>query len=295
MESKARDRCPTPNEFARKDTGEIIRSPCFNWRCPACGPKRRAELSLRIRRSATVMVKEIGESAQWLTLTLDPKRNRASAANGSKLQAQYVSRCWRKLTCRWRERCRRRGKVRPWYVKVCEWRANTDAMHLHCLVVGWLPGRIRSDIIECGFGHSFQIERVRDIKRLARYLTKYVAKTAGDQAPRYVHRYSASRGAMPTLKLWKRLMQAGALRLLKSDHAVLVTTGDMVTTADVWWSGPKLEHVDDWLTAVGGASEPRPELAFVGRAGPSDDEVNDPPCDRVEGCAPTRRTDSSVS
>lgn len=72
---------------------------------------------------------------------------------------------------------------------------------------------------------------------------------------------------MPTLKL----LMPGALRLLNAELAVLRTGDDMVTTADVWWTGPKLEHLEDWLVSVEESCDPRPELAFVGRARPSKD------------------------
>jgi len=39
--------------------------------------------------------------------------------------------------------------VPPWYVKVAEWRDETDAMHLHVMVIGWIPSEngIRNDIV----------------------------------------------------------------------------------------------------------------------------------------------------
>ena len=94
-----------------------------------------------------------------------------------------------------------------------------------------------------------------------------MTKTAEDRAPRYVHRYSAARGALPTLALWKRMVRAGALPSLKADVAAFGSISGIVTTKEVWWTGEGLGRLTAWLRALEQEEEPRPDLAYVGAIG----------------------------
>lgn len=267
--------CPKPRDFVDTKTGEVIRAPCGGWGCPSCGKKRQAELAHRARMAMTILWDAYEGKAQFLTLTLDPKRNRASAANGTKLQARYISRCWRRLISKWRERCRRSGRVPPWYLKISEWRSLTDAMHLHVIFLGWLPSStgMKEDIVSAGFGKVFDIQPVQSVPRLTRYVTKYVTKTASQGAPRYVHRYSASRGAMPPLVLWKRLRVLGFVQSLKD--AAEGKPWFFARERTAWWTGEQraeIEHALDGMEAVREITHPkrnlkwiRPEQAWIDR------------------------------
>jgi hypothetical protein len=263
--------CPTPREFAVPLMDEIIRGPCRRWGCPVCGPNRRTELALRIRHGIHAQVKLRGEDVKFLTLTLDPKRNEASAANGTKLQAEYVSACFRRLIAKIRERCRRKEILPPWYVKVADWRDKTDAMHLHILMMGWIPSRegMKADIVKAGFGHVYKIETVRSVRQACRYLTKYVAEAATMKAPRFVHRYSSCRGGLPPLSMWKRLISNG----YAEDLWDAVEDEDAETAFEgTWWEGESRENLEaemDEIEAIANRDGLAPtDMKFIGLARP---------------------------
>ncbi len=254
--------CPSPRYFARQDTGEMIVSACRMWKCPHCGPKRSAELSLRVKMGLNVHQRRIDSTAQFLTLTLDPKRNVPSGLNGTSFQARYVSECWRSLISTWRERSRRAGIPPLWYVKVAEWRDRTAAMHIHVLILGWIPSgdHLKQDIVNAGFGHVYDIQRVRSAKRVARYLTGYVTKTVKADAPRYVHRYSFSRGGLAPLTLWKPMVAHGYLKAFKNEDSPLSQS------SEIWWTGEIRQNIENWIESLHEEDDPadKPVWVFAG-------------------------------
>ncbi len=268
MGSEERKECPSARVFLNVKTGEEIRGGCHAWACPVCGPKRQAELSLRIRVAMRAQLAEYGGHLQFLTLTLDPSRNEESRANGTKAQALYVSRCWRRLVSKWRERCRRQGWRPPQYVKVAEWRDRSAAMHLHILFLGWIPSdrELKGDIESAGFGKVFDISRVKSVRKVARYVASYVTKTARVKAPRYVHRYTANRETLPVLALWRRIIRLGMkddLRAAAEGQVFALMEG-----ACTWWKGAAravLEKKLDELEAAAGFG--RGQLHYLGQAG----------------------------
>jgi hypothetical protein len=227
-------------------------------------------LSFRIQHGLRVAIEERRKPVKFLTLTLDPSRNRASAANGSKLQAKYASACWRRLTSMWRERCRRQEIAAPWYVRIAEWRDRTDALHYHVLLVGWLPGRLADDVVAAGFGMVHDVQRVRAPEAAARYLTSYVTKAARARAPRYVNRYSSSKDALPPLPVWikARRMWPGAMRARAGTVA-------SVPTSSRWWRTSRvldaLEREEEHQRELGARPPKGTKFHFLGSARPPEE------------------------
>lgn len=138
----------------------FFRLRCGSWDCPHCGPKRRA----RLKKQAYV-----GNPNSFLTLTINPQafEDPASAARGLVISFR-----------RMREAiCKRLSQRAIPFLAVFEATKN-GWPHLHILMrcsyvdQKWLSDYMRRRI-DSPIVH---IERIKSRKRLAVYISKYVAK-----------------------------------------------------------------------------------------------------------------------
>jgi len=224
-----------------KVTGEVTFKPCYSWGCEICGPRRLAELSRRMQAAL-----KLWPRIYMLTVTLAPERGGPSSADGTREQARYGSKCLRRLLEAWNAQRRREGLPRLRVIKIIEWREGSDAWHAHCLVDAFrrrgryknpVPGTLRAWAWRAGLGKVLEIRHVRVAQAAARYLAGYVTKSVGHEPPKYTHKYSSTRGAMPTIDQWRYVRRSL----------------ECWTEKDGWWLGENGE-------AIGRAvAEARPE------------------------------------
>jgi len=95
------------------------------------------------------------------------------------------------------------GQAFP-YVWVPEWHKSGHGLHVHFVVADYIPRRV----IERAWGHGFiHIKLIGDLgvgsgrigeaRKAAGYISKYVAKSFGDDRPAGLHRYDLTQGFQP--------------------------------------------------------------------------------------------------
>lgn len=152
---------------------------CKCWNCSYCGPRR----AWRFCRRVAEVGKERGLN-RLMTLTLDPSKLGAGS-----VKPGAVWEVWRKF----RVYLRRRSGVTLSYVAVLELQ-KSGVPHLHVLVDQFIPQAWISERWEAlGGGRIVDIRKVRDFKKVARYLGKYLAKGFGKRELYRARRYSCSR------------------------------------------------------------------------------------------------------
>lgn len=145
---------------------------CDRWTCPKCG---RAKVH-RLAR---------------LVAAADPERFVTLSRAGEDLRNVY--RASQTLS----QALRRRGYT--WeYLQVPE-RHQNGSWHLHVIQRGdFIPQKVLSERAEsAGMGSVVDIRRIREPDQAAKYLVKYLTKSAGDPELRNANRYRASRGFFP--------------------------------------------------------------------------------------------------
>jgi hypothetical protein len=158
----------------------VKRVHCKSWACSYCGP-RRASLS---RWRITEWAEKLGLRYFW-TLTL-PKGKFISAAQAVRL----IRRCFNKLRVYLR---RHFGESLP-FVCVLEF-TRAGVPHLHVLFDRFIPQAFMSGAWSAlGAGYVVYVKPVT-IKRIARYLSKYLSKDLflAEPVPRRARRITTSR------------------------------------------------------------------------------------------------------
>lgn len=153
-----------------------IRVNCKTWDCPYCG-ERKAK---RYKRLIAELAQREGLT-RFLTLTLDP-----SLIEGDSVK--YL----RKVFNKFRLYLRRKYGVPVKYIAVLEFHKSGIA-HLHLLVDRFIPWDwIRQSWSALGGGQVVFIKYV-DVRRIARYLSKYLTKELLLSAPLRSRRVTTSR------------------------------------------------------------------------------------------------------
>lgn len=168
-----------------RETGEIgvARVYCGQFRCPACGPRKRRKVFRAMAQAA-----QRHHLTRFFTFTLDPK-----LVEGSGLEPHaYVQRCFQRLRARWAKRYGRRGVQ---YLKVVEHQEN-GMPHLHLLASRYIPQTLLKSWWEDAGGGWMVWAKHVDEHQGAAYLVKYLSKELyhGPGFPHRVQRYSTSQG-----------------------------------------------------------------------------------------------------
>jgi hypothetical protein len=153
---------------------------CDCWRCPECAKKLAAKWSLRAEIGARKLVNE-GATLDFITLTSHEK-NRTFEAS-----AAVWADAWHKL----HHRLNKRAEVRE-YLMIPE-RHKSGALHLHALWTFGVSRRwLKDNARACGLGYQADVKHVTEARFAVRYVTKYVAKSLGENTPAHFRRVRVS-------------------------------------------------------------------------------------------------------
>lgn len=170
--------------FGRYDSAsggvKVVPVRCKTWRCPGCGPRRRAAYCGAIAAAA-----ERHKMVRMLTLTLDMWR-----LGPSENPIRYIQACWAEL----RLSITRSFGAGMRFIRVIELRADGSHVHLHCLIDRYLPQRWLSRAWQrVGGGKIVDIRMVAP-RRVAAYVAKYMAKALDGGQMYRLRRVTCSRG-----------------------------------------------------------------------------------------------------
>jgi hypothetical protein len=181
------------------NTGRTVyrRLNCGSWTCAYCGPRRA--------RTARRRICEVAEALNlryFLTLTLDPKK-----LEHPKLAVPHLRLCFNKF----REYLKREFGEAPSYVCVLEF-TQAGVPHLHVLLDRYIHQRWISKVWDSlGGGRIVFIKQVT-VRRVARYLSKYLTKELIMSAPKGTRRITTAR----SIKLFPKFNSGIAWELLRS-------------------------------------------------------------------------------
>jgi len=152
---------------------------CGKWSCGTCGLTRARRWRTALRRKLEGYVYP---RLKFLTLTLDGDVSDLDAAR------QRIARAWSRLSQLLRARYNR-----GWYTWVREISPG-GRVHLHVLVdVDYVPQRVLSRLAaDCGFGPVCDIRALDGARRVVKYVSKYLFKSAGQWLPRYWRRVQSN-------------------------------------------------------------------------------------------------------
>jgi len=170
---------------------------CGGWTCSYCGPRRA-----RMARKRITEVAEGLNLSYFLTLTLDPKN-----VEHRKVAVPHLRWCFNKF----REYLKRRFDEAPSFICILEF-TQAGMPHLHVLFDRYIPQAWISEVWESlGGGRIVFIKQVT-VRRVARYLSKYLTKDLILSAPKGTRRITSSR----SIKLFPRIASEIRWELLAS-------------------------------------------------------------------------------
>lgn len=180
--------CPTPNKGAlvgrSTNLHVIVQPPCNRWRCPRCSKIKAFKLQQRMA---------LTRPNRFLTLTHHPRDGESPPEALVRMR-----RDWHIM----QRRLQRANSHTPLrYLLVVEW-TGAGFPHFHILLNSrFLPQRTISRAWKEIHGAPIvDIRRVRQPKRAAKYLSKYLTKAT--PLPPRMRRWSCSRGYLPPLPLY---------------------------------------------------------------------------------------------
>lgn len=141
--------------------------PCKLWSCPNCGPKKATKLKYEL-----IKLIKLNNLDHLLTLTLNPAFIPATYKQSGNRTGSYIT----YLFNRYMLTLKRKMKREIRYIWVKEFQKNGNA-HLHILFNNYLPIKyLRKEWVRIGGGVEMNIQRVRNIKAMAIYVTGYIVK-----------------------------------------------------------------------------------------------------------------------
>ncbi len=283
-------RCPKPTLIRDAlDHDRFYLKPCESFRCPACGPARRAETVRRVQLATTV-ARALGWDAMTLHLTLPTEVDRGHGFEWRELHARTMKQL-RILRNRAHARASKFGRPKPAYLFVPEVQPKRGSIAPHLLWFGESPfptaisdprmevmqgdnserarfvrmqtreGRARSAYLEeIGWGRRHLWEPPVSAHAYAGYLTKYIAKRIGmaagseDPVPRGCCRFTYSRGLLPTRAQWaviRSFMASMDLQIAELCDGSLVA-GIMIDGQARRVSADRRFWTEDWFAQLHG-------------------------------------------
>ena len=207
---------------------------CFSWRCPVCGPKRKAEATEMLRLRIEGWKDDPEAAPNFVTLTGDPANLPPWIELGSDEEDGMLRGCFQNVLRRvnWEET--RAGRPRLAYVAVIERGAKTGNWHVHVITDREIHvTRWRKACASNGLGTWLKAKRLNGARGAANYLAKYLHKGATESRGRGRRVLLHSRYCLPSLALW-RWMRANregyrnastwtrrGLRLARGDMAIM--------------------------------------------------------------------------
>lgn len=170
-------------------TQRYIRVDCKCWDCPYCGPKKARRYRNAIRELA-----HAHNLRRFLTLTLDPQYMDRDDPVG------YINKAFAK----WRIYLKRKLGVLVVYIRILEFQRNGNP-HFHILVDRFIPQALIQSTWEAAGGGRMVFIKYVDIRRIARYLSKYLTKELLLSAPKRSRRVTVSRG----ISLFEKKVSSG--------------------------------------------------------------------------------------
>jgi hypothetical protein len=170
---------------------------CGSWSCSYCGPRR----AITARRA----IRDVAERLDlrfFLTLTLDPKK-----LEHPKFAVQHLRDCFNKF----REYLKRKFGEAPSYICVLEF-TEKGVPHLHILFDRYIQQQWISEVWDSlGGGRIVFIKRVT-IRKVTRYLSKYLTKELLLSAPKGTRRITTAR----SIKLFPKFKSGIVWELLRT-------------------------------------------------------------------------------
>lgn len=158
-------------------TGEIVQLPCNTYACPVCGERKAFKLQKALEAKF-----ECFDYVRMFTFTF-----RTSVFFNQKHAIIRASEIWRRFINNVRRDKRLNAKLRNFqYVKLIEF-TKRDYPHYHVLCDRYMPVKILSEhwnhaintvCNNHGYNGSVNAKGMKSSKQAARYVTKYVLKTA---------------------------------------------------------------------------------------------------------------------
>jgi hypothetical protein len=177
---------------------------CGSWSCSYCGPRRAKRARIAIRTVAEEL-----NLRYFLTLTLDPKKLE---------DCECAVRHMRTAFNKFREYLRRKYDAPPRYICILEF-TQRGVPHLHILFDRYIEHAwISKTWDRLGGGKVVLIKQVT-VKRVARYLSKYLTKELLLSAPKGTRRITTAR----TIKLFPKFNSGIAWELIRESIWSLLT------------------------------------------------------------------------
>ena len=190
--------------FIDEGSGKLIdERPCYSWRCPVCGEKRKAEATAMLRMRLEGWLTDPDAAPNFVTLTCDPKQLPGFVIQGTDEEDGYLRSCFTRVMRQINQEERRHGAPRVQYVGVVERGGRSQNWHLHLVTDREIHvTRWRRVAVAHGLGKVVDAKRLDGARGTAVYLAKYLhkgQKRTGRKRRVLLH----TRGCMPSLALWR--------------------------------------------------------------------------------------------
>lgn len=155
---------------------------CDSWKCEECSKRLSGRWALRAEIGARQYI-NAGARVDFITLTSHERLKTFEACAFAWVDA------WHKL----HHRLNKQATVRE-YLLIPE-RHKDGRMHAHALWTFGVSRRwLKDNARACGLGYQADVKHVQEARFAVRYVTKYIGKGLGDEAPARFRRVRVSAG-----------------------------------------------------------------------------------------------------
>lgn len=155
---------------------------CDSWKCEECAEKLKSRWQMRAEIGARAFLLA-GVRVDFITITSHERLKTFEACNAAWGDA------WNKLHARLKRKA-----------DVCEYmlipeRHKDGRMHVHAIWTFGVSRRwLKDNARACGLGYQADVKPCEDVWRVTRYVTKYISKSLGGDAPPRFRRVRVSSG-----------------------------------------------------------------------------------------------------
>ena len=155
---------------------------CDSWKCAECAERMSAAWVMRAEIGARRLI-DAGARVDFATLTSHER------LKDFRSTAEVFPSAWDKL----HKRLNRQSDTRE-YLMIPE-RHKDGRLHVHALWTFGVSRRwLKDNARACGLGYQADVKPVREAFHAVKYVTKYVGKALGDDAPAHFRRVRVSAG-----------------------------------------------------------------------------------------------------
>lgn len=203
---------------------------CESWKCEECAKLLQERWQRRAKVGAHKLLEQ-GAKLQFVTLTSHEKVRDFTAG------CAVWSFAWNKLQAR----LRRKSQISEYFM-IPE-RHKSGALHMHALWTFNVSKRwLKDNARQCGLGYMVDVQPVESASGAVRYVTKYLAKSLGDDMPQRFRRVRVSVGwaKLPDVKseqsdyVWEYIGGNGALNQHYRRCADEGITMIDIRTGEIW-------------------------------------------------------------